>query len=129
MSVMMPGCGNSATSGASLPCTRVLISELKSLLCVNLTVTLLSLAQELTSSLKPVSWSVVKAYMTSMVLLVLLLPPPPPPELRQPVVRRATAPRTAPVATDDLLRMCTPSDTGSVELPAGGRAPARPGWE
>src|SRR3954454_7412842 len=107
---MMPGCGNSATSGASLPCTRVLISELKSLLWVNLTVMLFCLAQAFTSSLKPVSWSVVNAYMISIVLLVLLLPPPPP-ELRQPVVRRPTAPRMAPVAKVDLLRMGTPSDT------------------
>src|SRR4051794_7410180 len=130
-SFMMPGCGNIATSGASLPCTRVLISELKSLLWVNLTVMSFCLAQAFTSSLKPVSWSVVNAYMTSMVLLVLLLPPPPPPELRQPVVSRPTAPRTAPVARVDLLGMCTPSDTLlGRKIPAGGEPPAGLGsWD
>jgi hypothetical protein len=114
---MMPGCGKSATSGASLPWTRVLISWLKLPLWANSTSTSFSPAQALTSSTNPVSCAPVKAYMTSMLRLVLALPPPPPPpppSLRQPVVRTATAPSVAPTVMVDLVIMCTPSDTGSV---------------
>src|SRR3954447_4061791 len=114
MSRMMPGCGKSATSGASLPCTRVLISWLKLPVWANSTSTSLSFAHACTSSRKPDSCLLpeANAYMTSILLLVLLLPPPPPPpSLRQPAVRRATAPNVAPTRNVRLLCIKTPSDT------------------
>src|SRR3954469_9925923 len=122
----MPGCGNSATSGASLPWTLVLISWLKLPVCWNLTVTAFWLAQALTSFLKPSSCPPEKAYMTEIVLLVLSFPPPPP-ELRQPAVNRATAPAVATAPIVDLMRMCTPSDTCSFRSASGEAAVRRVG--
>src|SRR3954454_8343009 len=110
---MIPGCGKIAMSGSWLPCTRVLIRELKSGVGENLIVTPLLFAQSLTTALKSSDWFPVKPYMISMLLLVLDEPPPPPPELRQPAVRAAAAPSTAAALTVDLMRMCPPSDRGS----------------
>src|SRR4051812_12578525 len=98
MDRMMPGWGKIAMSGSWLPCTRVLISWLKFDVGENLIVMLFLSAHGLTTAWKSSDCWPVKPYMISMLLLVLPLPPPPPPELRQPAVRRATAPGVAPAS-------------------------------
>src|SRR6476469_2095546 len=107
MSRMMPGWGNTATSGSCLPCTRVLMSWLKFAVGENFMLMPFFCAHGLTTAMKSSDCWPVKPYMISMLLLVLLPPllPPPPPLLRQPVVRTATAPRTAVAVRLDLMRM------------------------
>src|SRR5690242_12026750 len=118
---MMPGCGKIAMSGSWLACTLVLISELKFAVGWKLIVTPFLLAQALTTFWKSSDWLPVNPYMIEMVLLVFLLPPPPPPELRQPVVRAATATAVTAALTAVLIRICTPSGQISGQHDGTGR--------
>src|SRR3954451_12004603 len=83
------------------------MSWLKFAVGENLSLMLFFSAHGLTTAMKSSDCWPVKPYMISMLLLLLLPPPPPPllPLLRQPVVRTATAPRTAVAVRLDLMRM------------------------